>query len=510
VPVQADRQDFPCKNRPFDSVHRVWGAAMSIEIGGRRLRIEQKGIEFIPLSERYGSPQRLFTIWFSTNLTILCLTVGTPGISAGLSLKWTLIGLVIGNALGTVFMAAHSAQGPHLGIPQMIQSRAQFGVLGASIPLLAVVASGVFYSAANGILIRDIVKMILPLSNAGAIVFFGAVTLIVAFVGYEMIHRIGFVLTRVAGLFFAVLAILLYVDGPAAATIVRATPPFSLPLFMLVVTQATAWSLSSSPTVADYARYLPDTVTISEAFWYTALGNFSGSLLLMALGAYMADTYTDFAAHAGLDIARIFGPFKLLAALVVLANLFQVNIMMLYSNYIATVTVVSGLRGMKRVRLSVKFRIMAVLMAVTTAIAIATQAVFDVYFSDLLAVLVYTFTPWSAINLADYYVINKGHYDIEQMFQLDGIYGRFRWRTLSVYALSVVCQIPFMSLSFYVGPLERLIGADVAWAPGLLIPTLLYVLVEKGHRRRNTTASATMLSTTPSDRSETSHANAVD
>jgi len=29
-------------------------------------------------------------------------------------------------------MAAHSAQGPQLGIPQMIQSRAQFGVLGAA------------------------------------------------------------------------------------------------------------------------------------------------------------------------------------------------------------------------------------------------------------------------------------------------------------------------------------------------------------------------------------------
>jgi NCS1 family nucleobase:cation symporter-1 len=159
----------------------------------RPLGIEQKGIEFIPLEERYGCPRRLFTIWFSTNLTILCLTVGTLGITAGLPLKWTLIALLLGNALGTVFMSAHSAQGPHLGIPQMIQSRAQFGVLGASIPLLAVVASGVLYSAANGILIRDIVSLIVPVGNSGAIAIFGVVTLLVAFVGYELIHRIGFV-----------------------------------------------------------------------------------------------------------------------------------------------------------------------------------------------------------------------------------------------------------------------------------------------------------------------------
>jgi nucleobase:cation symporter-1, NCS1 family len=94
-----------------------------------------------------------------------------------------LLALVVGNALGTIFMSAHSAQGPHLGIPQMIQSRAQFGVLGAAIPLLTVVASGVLYSAANGILIRDIVRLILPVGNSVAIVVFGAVTLLVAFVG---------------------------------------------------------------------------------------------------------------------------------------------------------------------------------------------------------------------------------------------------------------------------------------------------------------------------------------
>ena len=33
--------------------------------------------------------------------------------------------------IGTFFMAAHSAQGPQLGLPQMIQSRPQFGYVGA-------------------------------------------------------------------------------------------------------------------------------------------------------------------------------------------------------------------------------------------------------------------------------------------------------------------------------------------------------------------------------------------
>jgi NCS1 family nucleobase:cation symporter-1 len=35
--------------------------------------------------------------------------------------------------------------------------------------------------------------LIVPVGNSGAIAIFGVVTLLVAFVGYELIHRIGFV-----------------------------------------------------------------------------------------------------------------------------------------------------------------------------------------------------------------------------------------------------------------------------------------------------------------------------
>jgi NCS1 family nucleobase:cation symporter-1 len=68
------------------------------------------------------------------------------------------------------------------------------------------------------------------------------------------------------------------------------------------------------------------------------------------------------------------------------------------------------------------------------------------------------------------------------MFQLDGVYGRFRWGALAVYLLSIICQIPFMNLSFYAGPVARMLGADIAWIPGLLIPTVLYIAVEKAQR----------------------------
>jgi len=41
------------------------------------------------------------------------------------------LAVLFGCAFGTFFMAFHSTQGPQLGLPQMIQSRPQFGYVGA-------------------------------------------------------------------------------------------------------------------------------------------------------------------------------------------------------------------------------------------------------------------------------------------------------------------------------------------------------------------------------------------
>jgi hypothetical protein len=59
-----------------------------------------------------------------------------------LNLVWGIVAILVGHLVGGVLMALHSAQGPQMGIPQMIQSRAQFGSLGA---LLVVVIAGVMY-----------------------------------------------------------------------------------------------------------------------------------------------------------------------------------------------------------------------------------------------------------------------------------------------------------------------------------------------------------------------------
>src|ERR1700748_648856 len=97
----------------------------------RRGGIEVRSIDYVPLSERHGKLWHLGPLWFMSNAQIATLAVGVVSVSAGGNLVWSLIAIILGVVLGTFFMAAHSAQGPQLGLPQMIQSRPQFGYVGA-------------------------------------------------------------------------------------------------------------------------------------------------------------------------------------------------------------------------------------------------------------------------------------------------------------------------------------------------------------------------------------------
>ena len=92
-----------------------------------RSLIEAHSIDYIPHAERHGKVRDLWPVWFSGDAHLATLAVGVLGIALGGGLLWTATAVVGGCILGTFFMAFHSTQGPQLGLPQLIQSRPQFG-----------------------------------------------------------------------------------------------------------------------------------------------------------------------------------------------------------------------------------------------------------------------------------------------------------------------------------------------------------------------------------------------
>src|SRR5262249_55530316 len=99
--------------------------------------------------------------------------------------------------------------------------------------------------------------------------------------------------------------------------------------------------------------------------------------------------------------------------------------------------------------------------------------------------LLAVFTPWSAINLVDYYCFTRSRYDLPALSDPDGRYGRWNVIGITIYAIGILVQVPFLATSFYTGPLVAVPGGvAVSWLIGLVVPALLYYLFGRGSRLR--------------------------
>src|ERR671932_50297 len=97
--------------------------------------VEQRSIDWVSNEERRGTLSSLGAVWFVGNINLTAMATGVTALSIGASLFWTIVATVLGSLFGTFFMAFHSAQGPQLGLPQLVQSRPQFGYVGAAVSI---------------------------------------------------------------------------------------------------------------------------------------------------------------------------------------------------------------------------------------------------------------------------------------------------------------------------------------------------------------------------------------
>jgi NCS1 family nucleobase:cation symporter-1 len=111
------------------------------------------------------------------------------------------------------------------------------------------------------------------------------------------------------------------------------------------------------------------------------------------------------------------------------------------------------------------------------AVALLGYRSFVANLSNFLDVLLVVFIPWSAVNLADYFVVRRARYDVGSFFVPDGEYGRFAWPGLVAYAVGLAAEWPFVSQPDYTGPfVKHLGGADISWLVGWVTAAAVYLL----------------------------------
>jgi nucleobase:cation symporter-1, NCS1 family len=310
-----------------------------------------------------------------------------------------------------------------------------------------------------------------------AIVVFALIAMAVAIVGYDTIH--------LAQRVFAYLMIALLTVFSVGAAFLLKLPAeqwdpagFKAVPFLTELFAAASYQLSWSIYVSDYSRYLPKEVGVRASFWWTYLGAYIGGTWMMLVGtvAAAAAPKLDVAAameNAADSIIPGFGPILLTGALLGLICITSLNF------YGASLTLLSVADTCKPLECTAGKRIASLVVAgiVSTILALNASGDFVRQFGDLLSVLLYLFTPWTAINLVDFYMVRKGHYSIREIFNPRGMYGKWNWRGLIAYFIGFVVMIPFFSTGLYTGSIAHALGgADIAMLVGLPIAGIAYLI----------------------------------
>ena len=443
--------------------------------------LEKRSIDYVPCAERHGKVWHLWPVWFAGDANLATLAVGVLGITLGGNLLWTSIAVILGCALGTFFMAFHSTQGPQLGLPQMIQSRPQFGYVGALLVWAVALIAYIGYNAFNEVLaaqsLHQLSSSISPTSST-VMILLGAAGVLLAAAGYDKIH--------IAQRGFAYLILVLLTVFTVGASFKLGFPAsqwdpagFKAVPFLTELFAAASYQLSWSIYVSDYSRYLPRDVKTRESFWWTYMGAFVGGTWMMLVGTVAAAAgslklnVAEAVEHAADAVIPGLGKLLLVGGLLGLVTITALNF------YGASLTLLSVADTCKPLECTTGKRLASLLVAglAATGIALAASGDFIARFGDLLAVLLYLFTPWTAINLVDFYVVRKGHYSIREIFNPDGMYGRWNWRGLTAYGVGFVVMIPCFSTGLYTGPVARALGgADISMLVGLPVAALVYLL----------------------------------
>ena len=248
--------------------------------------IEQHAIDYIPENERHGKLLSQFTLWFGANLQITAIITGALAVVFGGDIFWSIIGLFIGQLLGGSIMALHGAQGPKLGLPQMVMSRASFGIYGAMLPIILVCIMYIGFSASGSVLAGQAVARLLSVSDSAGILLFGACLIGFTFCGYKTIHRIGKVASLVGIVaFFYMFYILITQHNIIELLSIR---HFSWINFSLAIALSTSWQIAFGPYAADYSRYLPTNTPMVKTFFAIGSGSVIGTQIAMVFGVLVA------------------------------------------------------------------------------------------------------------------------------------------------------------------------------------------------------------------------------
>ncbi|MGV8881173.1 MAG: cytosine permease [Rhodoglobus sp.] len=410
--------------------------------------IEGSGPEPTPIDRRVGHAARLFWLWFAANSSILSIALGAVIFGLGMSLRQSIVAVLIGIALSFIPLGLSSLAGKRSGQPTMIVSRATFGIMGNILPSAIALLTRLFWGAVLLWLLASSVAMVLAgqfstgaLVNERQIFLISLaaaflVALLVAFAGYHLLARIQLILSIISGalIFGLVLLTVTHIDIPAALG-TQDGP------WILVITGAVlvfsfvglVWATSG----ADLARYQRPTSGGASTMLWSTFGATLPAFLLIGYGALLSASDRGLASGFATDpletLASILPgwyPIPLVAATAL--SLLSGVVLTLYSGAFALQSI--GLR------LSRQWSTVIVGVAVALLALVFTFAItggIGGLFRDLATTLAVPTAAWVGIFAAETMIRNRP-LDSASLLSRGGRYPDVRWNVVGLVVISVL------------------------------------------------------------------------
>ncbi|MDA8286994.1 MAG: cytosine permease [Actinomycetota bacterium] len=379
-------------------------AGAALPEGDQPFRIEQHGVDFIPLSERWARPRDVASMWAGASVQIEYFIYGAVLMTFGFTFAQALSLIIIGN-LSYFLLGLCSLQGPQTGTTVFGINRASYGPNGSRViaffnwltqigfeveGLILIVGAALVLQTKAGFTAGTPAKVIFVLLAV-------AVQAVLPFLGHATIVR---TLRFLAIPFLVLFAVLLAFALPHATTtgVAHAADwqTYMEGLAFTIVLSGLGWAECGN----DYSRYCrPDTSAKAIVGW-VFLATAVPEILIMTLGAAVGTFLPSVgkASNAFLPFAhQHFIPAWFVVVFLVfsIVQLFAINSLDVYSSGVT----------LQAMGVHVK-RYVAVLIDCVIALGVTLYAIFAssfaTYLKDFVDVVIVWIAPWAAIFLTDW------------------------------------------------------------------------------------------------------------
>ena len=431
------------------------------------MSVETHGIAPIPADRRYGTPGRLFTVWFAPQINMTCVFTGAMIGALGLGFWLALLAMVVGTVLGSLVVGYLSTLGPRTGTAQLPGARMAFGGL-IVVPAVLQWLSSVAWDALVGLFGGEALAVLLDIPFWVAVLIVLGVQGAVGFIGYELIHRLQAVLTVVLFVTFVVFAVKL-VGGHQVVTPAGAHGADLAGAFVLAVTIALSLAVSWASYAADFSRYLPADSAPRKVFAFSFAGLAAAYVFVETIGIAAGSLITDQTAEG---VRSVMGGGVLGAVALGIIALASVGsgVMNDYSGSLALQTL--GVRVRRPVSSLVVTALAFGLILWLHTGDTATR------FTNVLLLISYWIPAFAAIVIVDWRRRSRGRQAVDPAAEAtprqDAV------AALVAFVVAYGAAIPFMNTTLLQGPIAvAWHGADLAYFVNFFVALAVY----GGYRR---------------------------